>query len=216
MRHAQVFGQVPRGQPLHRRLRAHRHEHRRFDHAVRRMQQPGARARPRTFRHHFKFNLPQDSMVSAARPAGQILPLPDSTATRESATILIQPCSAVPTGPSPRARPRQLLRAPKDTRRDAAFRTSHPPDPARQGGNVRASRGRCGLSALSPPGGAVAAHFDRQDRCPGSECWAPAAPSNSMAKPPWSSACAWKWKASASAASASTWMPTNTASGLGK
>ena len=53
-RYPQIVLQIPLHQPLHGGLRPHRHEHGRFDHAVRRVQQPGPRPRHRALGHHLK------------------------------------------------------------------------------------------------------------------------------------------------------------------
>ena len=106
---------------------------------------------------------------------------------------------------------RKLLRAPRDSRRDAAFRKAIRQIP----------RGKVATYAKSPPPPATRSITARWLNCcahppwvrsPGNACWDPAAPSSSTAKPPWNSACASKWKACGSAANESIWKLTSTGS----
>ena len=71
MRYAQVFGQVALRQPLDRGLRADRHEDRRFDGAVRGVEQAGARAGLRAFGHYFEGYRRQTSLYSGDPHIGQ-------------------------------------------------------------------------------------------------------------------------------------------------
>ena len=57
--HAEIFGQVALGEPFDRGLRADRHEDRRLDGPVRRMQQSRAGTRVRTFGDNFEGDLGQ-------------------------------------------------------------------------------------------------------------------------------------------------------------
>ena len=57
--HAEIFGEVALREPFDRRLCAHRHEDRRLDRAVRRVQQPRAGTRVRTFGDDFEGDLRQ-------------------------------------------------------------------------------------------------------------------------------------------------------------
>ena len=57
--HAEIFGQVALRESFDRGLRADRHEHRRFDGPVRRMQQSRTGTRVRAFGDNFKGDLGQ-------------------------------------------------------------------------------------------------------------------------------------------------------------
>ena len=62
--YAQVLRQVAPGEPLDRTLRPHRHEYRRLDGSMPRMQQPRPRPCFPALRHHFKRDLPQPYTVT--------------------------------------------------------------------------------------------------------------------------------------------------------
>lgn len=61
----ELLDQIPGRQAFHAALRAHRHEHRRLDHSVRRMKQPGACARLGAFRHDFEAHSSQSTIVES-------------------------------------------------------------------------------------------------------------------------------------------------------